>query len=255
MKEFPQLRYSSQHGQLSYTRIGIIADKLLTRMIDWIRQKVVLVGLLFLLISSLGLNFWQFQKNQQLRQVGGIKVIGVIDGDTLVLEGKVRLRLRQVDAPELEYCRGKEAKEFLEKLVKNKVIFIKEKILDQKGRAMALVYLADGTLVNQEILARGLGRYHHDKTSVSSKLKTAFEQAKADQRGIFSPDCYQTEPSRPDCVIKGNIDRNNKKIKRYYLPSCAQYQFVIVEKDLGEQWFCSEQEAQKAGYRKAKTCR
>ncbi|MCJ7804169.1 hypothetical protein MUP35_00310, partial [Patescibacteria group bacterium] len=41
--------------------------------------------------------FHEIKKNEE-----GIKVLGVIDGDTLVLEGKVRLRLRNIDAPELD---------------------------------------------------------------------------------------------------------------------------------------------------------
>jgi endonuclease YncB( thermonuclease family) len=38
------------------------------------------------------------------------KVERVIDGDTIVLEGKGKIRLANINAPELEYCLGKEAK-------------------------------------------------------------------------------------------------------------------------------------------------
>ena len=70
-----------------------------------------------------------------------IKVLGVIDGDTLVLDGKVRLRLRHIDAPELEFCGGQEAKNLLTDLVKGKSVRVEEKIMDQQGRPMALVYV------------------------------------------------------------------------------------------------------------------
>ncbi|MCJ7804697.1 hypothetical protein MUP35_03135, partial [Patescibacteria group bacterium] len=56
--------------------------------------------LFLLLLPSIFLNvffFHEIKKNEE-----GIKVLGVIDGDTLVLEGKVRLRLRNIDAPELD---------------------------------------------------------------------------------------------------------------------------------------------------------
>lgn len=46
-----------------------------------------------------------------LRGSDGVRTEGVIDGDTLVLEGKGRIRLRYADAPELEYCGGRQAKE------------------------------------------------------------------------------------------------------------------------------------------------
>lgn len=180
-------------------------------------------------------------------------VIGVIDGDTLVLEGKARLRLRHIDAPELEFCGGTQAKDLLEKLVNNKKIIFKEKILDTQGRAMALVYL-DDKLINEEMLKSGWARYHSDQTSVTKELKTVADQAREEKIGIFSPLCYQTKNiDNPKCVIKGNTDKNSN-MRNYYFPGCPQYEFTIVEKDLGENWFCTEKEAQTAGFTRAKNC-
>ncbi|HUV46847.1 MAG TPA: thermonuclease family protein [Candidatus Bathyarchaeia archaeon] len=206
----------------------------------------------FLLIPSLILNLFLFQKSQKSDQ--GILVIAVIDGDTFVLDGKTKLRLRHLDAPELEYCGGQEAKEFLEDLVLNKKVIIQEKILAQSGgRPMALVYIGD-KLVNEEVLRAGWGRYHSDKSSQKDFLKSAADLAKENQLGIFSPKCYQTEnPDNPDCLIKANIDKNSDR-RNYYFPGCSQYDFTIVEKDLGEGWFCTEKDAQEAGFTRSKTC-
>lgn len=205
-----------------------------------------------LFVPSFFLNLYLFssiRKNDQ-----GILVLAVIDGDTLLLEGKVRLRLRQVDAPELGSCGGTESNQFLEKLVKGKKVTTQEQVLDQWGRPMALVYQGR-ILVNLEILKNGWGRYHHDTSSREEDLKKAGELAKERQRGIFSPSCYQKENlGNPTCLIKGNIDKNDQTIKRYYFPGCTQYEFTIVEKDLGEQWFCSEKEAEEAGFERSKTC-
>ena len=204
-----------------------------------------------LLLPSLILNFFLFQKNQQLSQ--GIKVLEVLDGDTILLDGKVKLRLRHMDAPELEFCGGPEAKNLLESLTKGKKIIIQEKILDQRGRPMALVYLGN-KLVNEEMLKSGWARYHSDKSSQKDLLKAAGQQAKEAKKGVFSPRCYQTENlDNPKCVIKGNIDRS-AVTKLYYYPGCVQYKYTIVEKDIGENWFCTEKEAQQAGFEKAKTC-
>lgn len=185
----------------------------------------------------------------------GIKVLEVLDGDTLLLDGKVRLRLRQVDAPEIENCYGQESKDYLEGLVKNKKVIIQEKILDQTGRAMALVYLGKD-LINLQVVQDGYGRYHSDKTSETDRLKEAGQKAKENKLGVYSPECYQREENleTPECIIKGNIDLSNKSLKRYYFPGCAQYEFVLVEKDKGEDWFCTEKQAQSAGYTKAKSC-
>ncbi|PIS09431.1 hypothetical protein COT75_01375 [Candidatus Beckwithbacteria bacterium CG10_big_fil_rev_8_21_14_0_10_34_10] len=216
------------------------------RFIPWFKW----LGFL-LFIPSLFLNLFLFSKNNDLEQ--GIKVLGVIDGDTLVLDGKVRLRLRHLDAPELEYCGGLEAKEILESLVLGKKVVLKDSILDQQGRQMALVYVGR-KLVNEEMLKSGWARYHHDQSSVTEKLKKVGLEVKEAGLGIFSSLCYQTENlTEPDCLIKGNIDKNSPK-RLYYFPGCAQYDFTIVEKDLGEDWFCSEKEAQKAGFEKSKKC-
>lgn len=206
-----------------------------------------------LLVPSLILNIFLFTKKGADE---GILVLEVLDGDTLLLDGKVRLRLRHVDAPELEYCGGQEAKEFLENLVKGKKIIIQEKILDQRARALALVYL-DNKLINKTVLETGWARYHHDKSSKEEVLKETGNLAKEKRIGVYSEKCYQKDRNldNPDCIIKGNIDKNKYvDNKKYYFPGCAQYKFTIVEKDLGENWFCTEEEAQKAGFEKAKSC-
>lgn len=212
---------------------------------------MLLIASLLILFPSLALNFILLGKGKGSDQT--IKVVGVIDGDTLVLEGKTRLRLRSVDAPELEFCGGQEAKELLEKLVKEKRVVIQEQIIDQIGRPIALVYVND-TLVNEEVLKSGWTKYHSDATSAKERLQTAYEKAKSEKLGIFSERCRQMENTENSkCNIKGNIDRDTNE-KRYYFPGCAQYKTAIVEKDIGEQWFCSEKEAQAAGYTKSKTC-
>ena len=191
---------------------------------------------------------------KQKSPADSVKVLGVIDGDTLVLAGKVRLRLRHIYAPELQFCGGQEAKTELEKMVSGKSVRIEEKIMDQQGRPMALVYQGS-TLINQSMLESGWVRYHSDLTSRTDEIQAVADQAKAEHLGIYSPSCYQKEnPDNPKCNIKGNIDKSTK-VKKYYLPNCAQYNFTIVEKDIGEDWFCTEKEAQAAGFSRAETCK
>ena len=205
----------------------------------------------FLLLPSIILNFF-FLKEAKKNQAG-IEVLGVIDGDTLVLEGKTKLRLRSVDAPELDLCGGQEAKEELEKLVKGQKVIIQEEILDQWGRPMALVYIND-KLINEAMLKSGWARFHSDSTSQRETLKKTGDQAKKDLLGVWSSKCQQTtNPENEKCNIKGNLDQNSGR-KIYYFPGCSQYQFTIVEKDIGEDWFCTEKEAQEAGFVRAKSC-
>jgi micrococcal nuclease len=207
----------------------------------------ILVGLLTLSVSLNLIQFLKFPKNDQ-----GILVIGVIDGDTLVLDGKVKVRLRHIDAPELDFCGGKEAKDNLAKLVLNQKVRLAEQIPDQYGRSMALIYKGND-LINLLMLENGWAIYHSDTTSQEDQLKSAAIAAKTNQLGVYGL-CQSTDkPDKPGCLIKGNIDKNSGA-QNYYLPNCAQYKFTIVEKNIGENWFCTEKEAVKAGFTKAKTC-
>ena len=51
------------------------------------------------------------------------------------------------------------------------------------------------------------------------------------------------------CNIKGNITLDGEKI--YHTPSNEYYEETIINPDYGEQWFCTEEEAELAGWRRA----
>jgi hypothetical protein len=53
----------------------------------------------------------------------------------------------------------------------------------------------------------------------------------------------------PNCVIKGNVNRKGERI--YHLPGQLNYSQTSMTKGLGERWFCTEAEAEAAGWRKA----
>ncbi|KKS98260.1 MAG: nuclease [Candidatus Gottesmanbacteria bacterium GW2011_GWA2_43_14] len=207
--------------------------------------------IVILLVPSVLLNVFLLVRERTILDQG-VKVEGVIDGDTLVLEGKGKIRLRYADAPELEYCGGREAKDYLEKLVVGRKVTIKEQIPDQYGRGMALVWRGR-TLINKAMLVSGWSRYHHDNSDLTKELKETAAMAIEEKLGIFGKCQSKDIPDKEGCTIKGNIDNNNKT-RIYYLPGCSQYNFTVVEKDMGEAWFCTEKEAKKAGFRKAKTC-
>ncbi len=205
---------------------------------------------LVLLVPSILLNIVLLARQYDRPEIG-VPVIGVIDGDTIVVGNKDRVRLRQIDAPELGSCGGKEAKKELETLVQGKQVVIAEHIPDQMGRGMALLYTGR-VLVNEAMLKSGWATYHHDTSTKEDALKAAAAEARAANRGIYGA-CWSTEnKDNPTCTIKGNIDDNG--VKTYFLPTCAQYKFTVIEKNRGEDYFCDEREARKAGYTKAETC-
>lgn len=56
--------------------------------------------------------------------------------------------------------------------------------------------------------------------------------------------------SGSDCRIKGNISYNTGE-KIYHLPSDSWYSATRINRRKGERWFCSEEEARAAGWRRA----
>src|SRR5687767_4907398 len=92
-------------------------------------------------------------------------VVRVVDGDTLLLDRKERVRLIGVDTPESVDPRrpvqqfGKEAADFTRRIVQGKRVrleFDRDRE-DRYGRTLAYVFLEDGTLLNAEIVRHGYG--------------------------------------------------------------------------------------------------
>lgn len=65
--------------------------------------------------------------------------------------------------------------------------------------------------------------------------------------------CSLKTDKKNNCNIKGNIGYNSGE-KIYHLPGCELYNETVINEEYGERWFCSEQEAMNAGWRKAYTC-
>ena len=58
-----------------------------------------------------------------------------------------------------------------------------------------------------------------------------------------------TEPHE-GCQIKGNISNSGEKI--YHVPGGRYYEQTVITPGKGERWFCTEEEAQAAGWRRSK---
>ena len=119
---------------------------------------------------------------------------------------------------------------------------------------MGLVYVG-ATLVNEVMLKESLARPDYTPNSKSELLKAAYRQASDNNRGIHSSLCKIVTPTPPsaNCVIKGNIDKGTWD-HLYHLPNCRHYNQIVLDQDMGEQFFCSEKEAQAAGFHLAPDC-
>lgn len=52
------------------------------------------------------------------------------------------------------------------------------------------------------------------------------------------------------CLIKGNINSKGEKI--YHMPGGEYYDQTTIDPQTGERWFCSEEDAIAAGWRRSK---
>ncbi|MFA6602921.1 MAG: thermonuclease family protein [Candidatus Shapirobacteria bacterium] len=181
-------------------------------------------------------------------------VTEVIDGDTFRMANGQRVRLLAVDAPELEFCGGTEAKELLEKSVLGKKIILEEVRADYMGRVLALV-VSEGKNVNEVLIKSGWGRWDRTKSRMGPNMEKFSDLAQQNKSGIWGK-CRQT--TKPDCLIKGNVEKENQPGQKsrmfYFFPGCSEYERTVVERELGEDWYCSEAEARAAGYAKGTNC-
>ena len=87
------------------------------------------------------------------------KVVGVSDGDTITVlddmdQGKFRIRLDKIDAPEKKQAFGNKAKQFLSTLIFGKKVSIRFKSIDNYGRVLGVVSL-DGKEINLVMVQNG----------------------------------------------------------------------------------------------------
>ena len=127
---------------------------------------------------------------------GSYTIERVVDGDTLLLTNRARIRLMGVDTPESVKPNhpvepwGPEATEFTKDFVSSGTIrlrFDKERI-DRYDRFLAYVWV-DDKMLNEELVLAGLARYSpHFRFSQSMKKRfdKAQQRAKEAGRGIWS---------------------------------------------------------------------
>lgn len=122
----------------------------------------------------------------------------------------------------------------------------------------------DNLLVNEYLVRQG---YAWSINSSPDKryrdlLAAAEQEAKKKQCGLWGECNYEREnklrqldvkPDNPRCIIKGNISEKGYG-KTYLVPGCDNYERVKIDPRRGERYFCSQAEAQAAGFRKAENC-
>lgn len=117
------------------------------------------------------------------------KVVGISDGDTITIienldNGRFKIRLYGIDAPEKKQDFGQKAKQYLSSLIFNKEVKIKFTEIDRYGRIIGKVYLND-IEINIEMLKAGMA-WHYSRYDQTSAYITAEKQARKNGIGLWS---------------------------------------------------------------------
>ncbi len=176
----------------------------------------------------------------------------VVDGDTFVIEGDRYVRLRGADAPEYpDDCLADRAKMRLGELILGKEVLLDHMGTGSFGRELGYLYLGD-LFVDEVMVEEGLAEAHVERDSREGDRVDAAEfRAREADRGIWSDACKPQQD--PDCVIKGNVRRENGT-RQYHLPDCYNYDKIVMSANEGDEWFCSAEEAEVAGFSRARDC-
>lgn len=118
----------------------------------------------FILVSIIFLSgfVWLVNEYRQSNFNGDIllEVVEVIDGDTITLSDKRRVRLIGIDAPEMgKECFALESKKILEGMIANQNIKLqKDKdLLDKYGRSLYYLWIGE-TFINKEMVIVGAAK-------------------------------------------------------------------------------------------------
>jgi len=193
---------------------------------------------------------------------GQVVVSTVFDGDTIVvvLGGQeVTVRLIGVDTPEtgrpdtpVQFY-GPEASDFTRRALLGKQVRLELEApgrpggeTDRYGRSLAYVITADGTNFNLELVRLGYGKVY---AKYPFQYQRDFEKAEKAARkaglGVWDKDrrAAWSDPARRGTVI------GNTRSRIYHLPGQDGYDRVREKNRI---YFTTEDEAQKAGFRKAR---
>ena len=121
-----------------------------------------------------------------------VRVVRVIDGDTIEIEGGERVRYIGIDTPEVYpdlEAFGREACQANRQLVEGKTVRLEKDVseTDRYGRLLRYVWV-DNTMVNAELVRQGLARakaYPPD-TRYQKYLDQAEAEAREADRGMWA---------------------------------------------------------------------
>ncbi|RFZ90656.1 nuclease [Mucilaginibacter conchicola] len=138
------------------------------------------------------------------------KVVGVKDGDTMVLLSpqnlQVTVRLAEIDCPEKSQAFGQAAKQFASDLCFGKMVKLIVNNTDRYGRTVGWIELEDGTSVNKQLIKNGYA-WQYRAYSKSMELAMLEQQARQNHLGLWQDE----NPTPPWNFRKGEREQRTEQ--------------------------------------------
>jgi len=190
------------------------------------------------------------------------RVISISNSDTITLlpfdTQQVKIRLAEIDAPESGQPYGNKSKQVLSGLIFGKDVRVVVQTTDRYGRTVGTPYVGELDVCKEMVHVGAAWVYK--QYVVDKSLFDVENEAREAKRGLWGlSEAQRVQPwnwrrgltnsgEAPDgCNIKGNI--NSKGDKIYHAPGTRSYGATKINESKGERWFCTEDEAKKAGWR------
>jgi len=192
----------------------------------------------------------------------------VIDGDTIEIHGE-RIRFFGIDAPESSqtceiqgksYSCGRRAALALADRIGRQSVVCHGRDRDRYGRTVAVCTVGGKDLgawlvsVGWALAYRKYSLDYVDEEAAAQASKAGLWAGEFMSPWEYRHGEHQAgeagsgTPSQ--CLIKGNISQTGERI--YHVPGQQYYDRTRIEPSKGERWFCSEEDALAAGWRRAR---
>jgi endonuclease YncB( thermonuclease family) len=199
-------------------------------------------------------------------------LVGVHQGDTFTIksissdEKLYKVRLSDIDTPELKQPFGLKAKEFTETQIFNLEIRVEYRTTDFYGRLIGSVFLPQGKILNEELVRNGFAWHYRVAPLSNATLERLQYDAWSKKLGIwtdlspippwqfrrgkvFSAPPVKENQMDYDLILNYGIIGDPKK-KIYWWPDCKDY----PEKKEKKIIFGYKQLAEDMGYRVSSGC-
>ena len=197
-------------------------------------------------------------------------VVVVHDGNTFTVQrgsSLYKVRLAEVDAPEMGQAFGKQARQFTEDMTLGRRVRVNVLLIDMHGRRVGTVIVEDGRVLNEELVHAGLAWYYRVSPVKNPRLQRLEQGAFQNRLGLWvekdpiPPWEFRREshiPNVPATVGQVDYDRifhygmvGNRRTKIVRWPACQQYR---LSRPRQARIFHSRQQARQMGFTPAKDC-